>query len=292
MDFEMIQWGFYSYLFILTVVAAYLFHNIYTSHQQRETLLQRIKYKNLQMREKLSKSELEGMFKKAGYPLGLNAAKFHFIRYAGCTFWLILNVYSIRQDVDPSAAETFFKVGFPFIVFVFTNPKRILMQYFFRVFRERYEHQKNQELYMLYGMITDEIQEAKTNVPNIPSLLRKFRHYTPLIRPSINRGLRYTNLGAGKVLEIMAEDIGTQEAQEICKILSDLEAANHASLNELLRAREDDYIASLRASRVKRRMRLANVSSVMVFMPLIVYMMDILYVLIQVLNQMTKNITQ
>jgi hypothetical protein len=290
--YQVAKWVFYIGFSALYMYAAFLLRKIYNMRlPDKESLLQRIKYQNLKIKELFITEELEKQFVIAGSPLGLNARKFQISRYVIfiCSFGY--GIYRIFTNPDLEMMPKLLGIAIPVILLqVVTNPKQRSMKFVFKLYQDRNEYFKNQELFMLYSMITDELKESKDQTVNILDLLRKLRQYTPRIRSSINKGLRQPRLGINAVMDIVGRDIGTEEAIEVCKIIAGLNHVEQKNLHELIANRESSYVSSLRGNRQKRRIKIGTIVNIIVFIPLFIYMLDILFVVMQMISQMGSSL--
>jgi hypothetical protein len=291
-NYQVAKWIFYIGVSGIYIYAAFLLRQIFDMRPpDKESLLRRIKYQNLKIKELFIPEELEKQFVIAGFPLGLNAKKFQILRYVifACAFG-----YGIYRNMTNPELEMMSKLmglAVPIILLlVITNPQKRSMKFVFKLYQDRNEYLKNQELFMLYSMVTDELKESKDQTVNILDLLRKLRQYTPRIRSSINKGLRQPKLGINAVMDIVGKDIGTEEAIEVCKIIAGLNHVEQQNLHELIANRESSYIATLRGNRQKRRIRLGTFVNIIVFIPLFIYMLDILFVVMQMITTMGSNL--
>ncbi|MGG3471561.1 hypothetical protein ABES02_29355 [Neobacillus pocheonensis] len=293
MNFEIAKWIFYTGFIFLYIYAAFLLRKIFHMDQfpSKESLLQRLKYQNLKIKDFFITEELEKQFIVAGSPFGLNAKKFQTIRYVIFLLAFGVGIYRIYTNPELDMVSKLLGLAIPVIfLLVVTNPKKKSMKSFFKFYQGQKEYFNNQELFLLYSMITDELKESKDQTVNILDLLRKLRQYTPRIRPSINKGLRQPKIGINAVMDIIGRDIGTEEAIEVCKIIAGLNSVDQQNLHELIANRENSYVATLRGNRQKGRMRTSAIVNTLVFIPLIIYMLDILYVVMQMIAAMGSNL--
>ena len=292
LSFQVLKWCFYILISGLYVYAAFILRGFFgIKGPVKETVLQRIKEQNLKFKEFFITEELEQKFQSSGNPLGLNAKKFQIIRYISCLSAFGFGIYRIVEYPDLELVSKLLGLLVPFVFLGFiTNPKKKSMKYLFKMYQDQNEYRMNQELFMLYSMITDELKESKDQTVNILDLLRKLRQYTPQIRSSINKGLRHPRLGVSTVMRIIGEDIGTEEALEVCKIIAELNQVGQQNLHELILNRESTYISTLRSNRQKKREKLGTFVNGIVFIPLFFYVIDVLMVIMQMISSMGSSL--
>jgi hypothetical protein len=292
MSYQFAKIIFNLYVIGSTIFGAYLLSKIMNRRlPDKETVLKKIKYQNMKIRDVFITIELENQFKVAGFPLSMNAKRFQVIRYFVCTIALVYGVYKFFAFPELDAMPRLMGILIPILILtVITNPKQKSMKFLFKMYQDRNEYIKNQELFMMYSMITDELKESKDSAINILDLIRKLRQYTPHIRTSINTGLRQSKLSIDVVMKIVGDDIGTDEAKSVCKIIASLQNVSQHNLHELISNREESYIATLRANRQKRRVRQGHIVNLIVFAPLFIYMLDILFVVMQMITTMGTNL--
>ncbi|RCW41655.1 hypothetical protein [Paenibacillus prosopidis] len=293
MGFTIATYVLYSIIIFIYLFAAKLLGNILNAKlPEKETILQRIKYQNLKMRDVFISPELEKEFMNAGYPFKLNAKRFQIWRFLIAFGLLGFGIYNFfyKPGLAPVIKVLYLACPLLFLTLI-TNPKRKTMKAIFQMYQNRNDYLKNQELFMVYSMITDELKDAGNQVINILDLIRKLRLYTPRIRGSINKGLRNNKSGIDVVMNIIGDDIGTEEAKEVCKIIAGMQNAGQQNVHELIAKREDTYIATLRANRQKRRTTLTNIVNPIVWLPLFVYIMNIMFVVMQMISSMSNSLT-
>lgn len=254
-------------------------------------MYQRIKSSKFNLSKSLVTSELEKRFEDAGNPLGLTAVKFQIYRYSIFLIWLFLTVLNVYNNPTLDQFRTVYQLGSPFLflLFISSTRRRSILSRFLRRAEQIHNSKKNQEVFLLYAMISDEMRESKGLAKNLETLLSELKDYTPLIRPSINKGLRMFRLGTSYALGVIGESIGTDEAKEVCKILGDLEKADFSNINESIAAREDTYTASLRENLLKRRSAFGNIAYAIVFAPVGIYMFNCINIIMQYMKMITKT---
>ncbi len=280
-------------IIILYLYSAKILANILNAKlPEKESVLQRIKYQNLKMKDILVPPELEKEFTSAGNPFKLNAKRFQIWRYLIALGMFSYGVYSFfyRKDLSTVFHVLFLTSPVLFLSLI-TNPKRKTMKSVFKMYQNQNDFLKNQELFMIYSMIMDELKDSGNRVINILDLIRKLRLYTPRIRGAINKGLRNASSGIDVVMNIIGDDIGTDEAKEVCKIIAGIQSSGQQNVKELIASREESYVATLRSNRQKRRISLTNIVNPIVWLPLFIYIMDILFVVMQMVGSMSRNLT-
>jgi hypothetical protein len=288
--YEFIKSMMYATIIGSNILAAYLIaKQLKVPLLQSGTVIKRIKAQNLKIQQALVSQSLEEKFEAAGFPFRLNAKRFQFIRYGLGILFFVVGVYFFVQRSDVSIVIRVLILGLPILItFDTLNPNRKMMRLIFRAFQDRQEYLKNQEFFMIYSMIVDEMKE--TSRVSVIHALQKLRQYAPKIRGSINKGLRNASLGIDTVMTTIGEDIGTEEAIEVSKILANLESSSPENLHELIASKEESYVAKLRANRTERRDRTTNIVNVIVWLPFLLYVLNYFFLLGQLLNEMTSNV--
>jgi hypothetical protein len=177
----------------------------------------------------------------------------------------------------------------PILLLLLTNTKTSLLTYFLSKWKEVDDGEKNRELFMIYSMIADELKGVGRRRLNLHTLLTKLRDYTVRIKPSLNKGLRLFDEGAQAALHVIAEDIGTREAKELCKLLSDLELTPQEDISALVEAREESYTQMLRENRRRRRKFFGNIAYAVAFSPLLIYLWNALNIAQQYVTDLAKS---
>lgn len=294
MSLSVMQTLLYVLVCALYVCAAYQIRGIVGFRPpRRQRMLEEIKYRNLRLRQFMVPELLQTRFRQAGYPFGLTAQRFQLIRFGIGLPAAAAGVYLFFHSPQTGAFNRLLLIVGPLLfLFVLSHPDRSLMKTLFRVHGDRSNDGKNREMFMLYSMIVDEMRQGAGRTINVLDLLSKLAVYAPRIRGAIQKGLRNARLPVDVVMNIIGEEIGTEEAVAVCKIVAQLNQAGEDGLHELIANREQAFIATLRANRVKRRTRQTNLIQILVWLPLVFYIFDILFVVFQMIAAMTLNVTQ
>ncbi|OXM82427.1 hypothetical protein [Paenibacillus rigui] len=270
--------------------AAYLVHRRLRSPVSLKHLT-RLQYMRLQ--RWLHHPELEERLAGSGYPLRLNAWRIQSLRYGIAFVWLINNLYdAVIQWEEQPWPRLVLQLWGPVVLLLMTNTKASLLTYFLRKWKEVDDGEKNRELFMIYSMIADELKASGRRRLNLHTLLTKLRDYTIRIKPSLHKGLRRFDEGAHAALKVIAEDIGTREAKELCKLLADLELTPPEELSALVDAREESYTQMLRENRRRRRKFFGNLAYGAAFSPLLIYLWNALNIAQQYVTDLARNTNQ
>ncbi|NOU92626.1 hypothetical protein GC093_05200 [Paenibacillus sp. LMG 31456] len=272
---------------LLYVGAAYLVHRRLRTPVSIK-YMSRLQY--MRLKNWLHHSELERRLEHIGYPLKLNALKIQAIRYGMALLWLLNSLYdmSVRWETQ-SVPTILMQVWGPIVLLLLTNTKASLLTYFLSKWKEVDDGEKNRELFMIYSMIADELKGIGRRRLNLHTLLTKLRDYTLRIKPSLNKGLRLFDEGAQVALHVIAEDIGTREAKELCKLLADLELTPPEEISALVEAREESYTQMLRENRRRRRKFFGNIAYAVAFSPLLIYLWNALNIAQQYVTDLAKS---
>ncbi|MFD2328829.1 hypothetical protein ACFSR7_06150 [Cohnella sp. GCM10020058] len=290
-DYIFIKYLIYAAIVGTGFIAAYQMNKLFAVPvMSKEQIIKGIKAQNLRIKNAIDSPTLNEMFANAGHPFKLTGGKFQALRYT-LGFLLFMGagfIFLNRPDI-PIFIRLIWLLIPILITFSILSPKRKFMRNLIEIQKDRKDYLRNQELFMLFSILIDEIKESG-NAVNILDRLRKLRQYTPSISGSINKGIRNPMLGLDTVMKLIGEDIGTEEAMEVCGIIASLQDVSNENLYDLVRVRDETYISALRASRIKRRKKLANTVNIVVWLPLVIYMMDLLLLFGQMLKAMTENI--
>lgn len=278
------------FICFLYVLAAYMVHRKLRSPVSLKHLT-RLQY--MRLRGWLHNPELEQKLAGTGYPFRLNAWRIQSLRYGIAFVWLMNSVYDeLIQGQEHHWASVVLKLWGPVVLLLATNTKASLLTYFLSKWKEVDDGEKNRELFMIYSMIADELKSSGRRRLNLHTLLTKLRDYTIRIKPSLNKGLRLFDEGEHVALNAIAEDIGTREAKELCKLLADLELTPPEELSALVDAREESYTQMLRENRRRRRRFFGNLAYAAAFSPLLIYLWNALNVAQQYVTDLARNTNQ
>jgi hypothetical protein len=247
----------------------------------------------MRLKSWLHHPELERRLERTGYPLGMNARKIQALRYGLALFWLTNSLYDISFQRDTqSLPSLLLQLWGPVVLLLATNTKTSLLTYFLGKWKEVDDGEKNRELFMIYSMIADELKGIGRRRLNLHTLLTKLRDYTVRIKPSLNKGLRLFDEGASVALRAIAEDIGTKEASELCKLLADLELTPPEDISALVDAREESYTQMLRENRRRRRKFFGSLAYAAAFSPLLIYLWNALNIAQQYVTDLARSTNQ
>ncbi|TDF94122.1 hypothetical protein [Paenibacillus piri] len=272
---------------LLYALAAYLVHRRLRTPVSIKHMT-RLQY--LRLKSWLQHPELERRLERTGYPLRLNAAQIQSIRYGLAVIWLLNTGYDLFVHWRlQSIPAILLQVWGPVVWLLLTNTKASVLTYFLSKWKEVDDGEKNRELFMIYSMIADELKGTGRRRLNLHTLLTKLRDYTVRIKPSLNKGLRVFDEGAHEALRVIAEDIGTREARELCKLLADLELTPPEDVSALVDAREESYTQMLRENRRRRRKFFGNLAYAAAFSPLLIYLWNALNIAQQYVTDLAKS---
>ncbi|MFD0681747.1 MULTISPECIES: hypothetical protein [unclassified Paenibacillus] len=279
--------GLSIFICLLYVWAAYLVHRRLRTPISIK-YMSRLQY--MRLKSWLNHPELERRLEHTGYPLKLNALKIQSLRYGLASLWLLNSLYDMTVRWETLSVPTLLMyVWGPVVLLLLTNTKASLLTYFLSKWKEVDDGEKNRELFMIYSMIADELKGVGRRRLNLHTLLTKLRDYTVRIKPSLNKGLRLFDEGAQAALHVIAEDIGTREARELCKLLADLELTPPEEISALVAAREESYTQMLRENRRRRRKFFGNIAYAVAFSPLLIYLWNALNIAQQYVMDLAKS---
>lgn len=272
---------------LLYVYAAYLVHRRLRSPASLKYMT-RLQY--MRMKQWLQHPGLERRLEQTGYPLRLNAWKIQSLRYGIAFVWVTNSLYDASFHWE-ELAWTGIVLAFwgPLVLLLATNTKASLLTYALDKWKESDDGEKNRELFMIYSMIADELKNSGKRRLNLHTLLTKLRDYTVRIKPSLNKGLRLFDEGAHAALQAIADDIGTREAKELCKLLADLELTPPDDISALVETREESYTQMLRENRRRQRKFFGSLAYGAAFSPLIIYLWNALNIAQQYVADLARS---
>ncbi|UQZ83716.1 hypothetical protein SK3146_02923 [Paenibacillus konkukensis] len=272
---------------LIYVYAAYLVHRKLRAPISLKRMT-RLQY--MRLRAWLHHPELERQLEQTGYPFRMNAWRIQSLRYGTALVWTLNTLYDASFHWDRFTwTSLLLKLWGPVVLLLATNTKASLLTYFLGKWKEIDEGEKNRELFMIYSMIADELKGSGKRKLNLHTLLTKLRDYTVRIKPSLNKGLRMFDDGAHAALQTIAEDIGTREAKELCKLLADLELTPPEDIAAMVDTREESYTQMLRENRRRQRKFFGNLAYAAAFSPLLIYLWNALNIAQQYVTDLARS---
>ncbi|WP_284644246.1 hypothetical protein [Paenibacillus silviterrae] len=285
--------GTYGFAFLACVVcfnyilAAWLTHGLFRDTFSLRSLT-RLQY--MRLKQRAGASALEQMLAGSGYPFGVTAWKLQCFRYGICLLWILNSGYDIvRHSGAVSLPFLLLKLWGPAVWLLVTNTKASLVTFLLAKWRDVYDGEKNRELFMVYNMITDELRSNHSHRLNLFSLLSKLKDYTVRIKPALMKGLRRFDEGPHAAMELIAEEIDTKEAKELCKLLADLDTTPAEEIAVLVDAREESYTHMLRENQRRRRRLFGHFAYAIAFSPLLIYLWNALSIAQRYVTDLAKN---
>lgn len=272
---------------LLYVCAAYLVHRRLRAPVSLKHMT-RLQY--MQLKRWLHHPELEARLEQTGYPLQLNAWKIQSLRYGIALVWIMNSLYDASFHWgELTWPSLLLRLWGPVVVLLATNTKASLLTYLLSKWKEIDDGEKNRELFMIYSMIADELKGSPKRRLNLHTLLTKLRDYTVRIKPSLNKGLRLFDEGTDLALKTIADDIGTREAKELCKLLADLELTPPEDISALVDTREESYTQMLRENRRRQRKFFGSIAYAAAFSPLLIYLWNTLNIAQQYVTDLARS---
>lgn len=285
-------------VFFLYIIAGLLFYNLFqqpkpdNAKKEKNRLLNKIKEQRGWMNELLVNNELEEKFKEAGIYGKLNPFIFQTWRY-GILLLLALWIFSLvaMQWNELQPPQIMMMVSLVFVVYLLSSPgKYMFVSMLLGQMKEMNQAEKNRELFMLYNMIAENSRQSKGYKLNLMTVLEEYKEYTTRIQPAINKGMRYyQSKGIQYVLDVIAKEIGTKEADEICKIIADLEDIDPDSADKSIDSREDTYLNALRENKRRRRKLFGSLGYVITYLPMFLYLFNCLNLLWLETSNLTEH---
>ncbi|WP_282939799.1 hypothetical protein [Paenibacillus sp. RC67] len=272
---------------LLYVYASYLVHRRLRAPVSLKYMT-RLQY--MQLKRWLHHPELERRLEQTGYPLKLNAWKIQSLRYGTALVWIMNSLYDASFHwAELTWPSLLLRLWGPVVLLLATNTKASLLTYVLSKWKEIDDGEKNRELFMIYSMIADELKGNPKRRLNLHTLLTKLRDYTVRIKPSLNKGLRLFDEGASMALQTIADDIGTREAKELCKLLADLELTPPEDISALVDTREESYTQMLRENRRRQRKFFGSIAYAAAFSPLLIYLWNALNIAQQYVTDLARS---
>lgn len=258
----------------------------------RASVRQMTRLQYMQWKRQAEQSVVERLLRQAGNPLSLTAWRWGVIRWSVCLVWLAHGVFrATALGETRSWSDAALHLSGAAAWLLVTNGKASPFTLALSKWKELHDGEKNRELFMIYSMIVDELKGESRRL-NLYSLLNKLKEYTLLIKPAINKGLRAFEEGPHEALKVIADEIGTREAQELCKLLADLDTTPAEELASLVDAREESYTHMLRESRRLRRKLYGSLAYAAAFLPLLIYLWNALNIAQQYVTDLAVNTNQ
>lgn len=242
----------------------------------------------------LQDDRIDQLFKEAGNPLGFTGIMYQYIRHAVIFLFVVFQLPAflmepelIRLILMGIQAGALYGLSMPSEYFPVTMLLKSIKQYNVT--------EKNRELFMIYSLIADEITNAKDDRMNLKALLDETRDYTRIIRPAIDRALYNWRLGTKAALDVLSREIGTLEADEMTKILADLEESNAEKAIQLIADRRETFITAQKENRRRKLKSFATFGYIVAFAPILIYgwnMMNLIMSEVSYLTDFTNNYKQ
>lgn len=246
-----------------------------------------IQMKKKSMDVQLHNSKLQQQFKEAGNPLGLTGLSYQYLRFGLLFLYFLVKLPGFLAAPElKTLMGILFWVGF---LYVMSMPGEYLPITRILLSVKNYNiAEKNRELFMLYSLIADETISGKNDRMNLLALLEEMREYTNLIRPAIDRSLLNWNKGTAAAMQIMAIEIGTTEADELTKILADLEETDSEKAIKLLADRQETFLGNQKENKRRKLKTTFHYAYVVAFLPLIIYLWNMMYLIMMEVEFITE----
>lgn len=236
--------------------------------------------------EKMSKSELESWFSRAGYPLGLNA-----IKYTAITKYIILFLL-VYYGALPTLQGSNIQIGAIAIIgvlFILFKPnyyfiKFSVFKFFMNKIIEFRGAKKNTEIYMLHDMIINEIQMMEMSRINTYNILRGLRDYFDYLKMDITMLLSEYTTDPDSALNQFAVSIGTKEAKALVSVLKTLDNNSRETALTSLRGMNTMFVALGVESYRRRRKLITDLASIPMKGAIFLSVLNILAVTIAMLT--------
>lgn len=209
----------------------------------------RIKQTLRDNQEKIVKSALssnaEEMLKTAGYPLGINALKY-FIFYSAIISFLAFN-YIVFPIAAGDEISKIAGIGV-IVTFVFLMPSfpYSLFKYFVNRAIAYKQTRKNQEIFMFYDLLINEIQMMNQTRINTYNLLKGLRPYFEVINQPMTKLLTTWGNDEGPeiALDRFAEEIDTKETRALITVLKTFDENDRDTALKALRSMSEMFVRS------------------------------------------------
>lgn len=238
--------------------ASYCFLRVVDLLQRNPRRSMRLRIQNLiqtqqrRFEDFVSNPEANQLFREAGHPLGLTNIRYQYIRFS--ILFILAGLFIIRA-INTNLSFPGVIMGFGFLLVLLaisrakkTSPFGMLL----KSLAALQQAKKNRELFNLYALVRDEIETSRERSRNLLSILTEYREYFQLIRPAIDRALLHWKIDRDEAFLVFAQEVGTEEAWEVAKILGDIENLSVESAEQLIQDRQETMMNIQREN--KRRM--------------------------------------
>lgn len=265
----------------------YQMQEFHKSKNLRDILRGEVYKRKKQIDTFLKDEKLDRQFKGAGYPLGIDGITFQYIRYS--LLLIIIFIFLAKLLGDFSKQNVFVGIFTISLFVLFTMPGKYSPLTFVLDSINKWNiSSRNKELFTLFNLISDEIHSSHDDARNLRSMLMELRLYTKLIRPSIDLALANWHRGSEQALNLLAKQIGTLEADEICKLLVDIDKSDADKALELLEDRKETFQTLQKENRRRKLKIVQNYLYGAAFAPVLIYLWNV----ISLIMVNTMRITQ
>lgn len=231
-------------------------------------------------------SEFEERFRKAGYPLKLNAVRFSLFRYF---FLLILLSNYVLVPVLSGQSYSIYSIIGILIFYVFTMPNQpfSITEYLLRKVIGYRVAKLNSEIFIFHDLLIGEITMMTNARINTYNIIRSLKPYFDNLNPLITKLLSSWNEDGGpeKALDNFAEELGSNEAKSLVSVLKTLDMNERETALKALQGMNDLFARSqIENYRRKRKfiadlgsmpIKIAIFLSILNFLILVMYMVSI-----------------
>jgi len=256
-------------------------------NQTRLKVKQQLKDSKMKMSKQAGKSTAEHFLKQAGYPLGMNGAKYY-IFYA--SLMIVLMAYYIVGPFIAGSYISTWRMLFIVAVYLIFLPsfRYSLFRYMLNALVSYKQAKRNSEVFMLYDLIINELESMEVSRINTYNLIRNLKPYFEHINHSLTQLLsRWTDDGGpSEALDKFGEEIGTKEAKALASTLKTLDDNDRTTVLRGLKGMNDMFVRSQIENYRRRRKVITDVGSLPIrithflillnFIAVVVYMVTLI----------------
>lgn len=268
------------------LVGAYILHRVPTLEIEGRGIVHRIRmdwYSTLKQAELARKKttrllydeRVERAFKNAGYPLKINSIRWNAIRLLIVSAYLLL-VLLVALLKEPFYWR-FIWLAIP-LYFLLDAREHFPLNWLLENFQAEQIRKKNRECFLFYSMIQNELMSSDTPL-NMYAILNRLMPYFDLIRPAIAKAMLKWKEGPDVALDAFAQEVGTEEAQDLADILKGIDFYNPKEAVEVLKSRYETFL-TIRHEHYRRKIRKQGTAGFSInLLPALMILLDCIFVL-------------
>ncbi|KYD21379.1 hypothetical protein [Caldibacillus debilis] len=250
---------FFKYLPFLIYLAAVLLSFlagilVYTGLSLKEERVQqrlRIRQNWNQNKKKLiewaSKGKAEEWMERAQYPLGLNGFRYN-VLYWGILIFLTNYYVFLPMIVGSTSRKSLIAILAIVLIGYLTSPhfRPNLFTFIMKRVVEYHQAKKNAEVFMLYDLLSNEIEMMSSNRINTYNVLRNIKPFFTILEKPFTKLLSSwgSDEGPAVALQRFSEDLGSKEAHALVSVIKNLDSIDRQTALEQLRGMNNMFTRS------------------------------------------------